>query len=65
MAKRNETRQDNTQTGRGNDFGVDQVPGLGHPQASSRPIENAELNQANPKRTTEVPHPGLRAPNNS
>lgn len=56
--------EDKKQTGRGNDFGVPRVPGLGHVEADTRPIVNQELNQANEKRVTNIPHPGLRAPGN-
>jgi len=62
MAERNSFNQDNTQTGRGNDFGVARSVGLGHPEASSRPIVNAELTPANEKRKTVMPHPGVRHP---
>lgn len=62
MAKRNSFTQDNTQMGRGNTFGVEQPAGLGHPEAESRPIVNAELAHVNQKLVTVMPHPGIRHP---
>jgi len=62
MAKRNESKQDNTQTGRGVDFGVDRVSSLGHPLTQDQPINNKELNQANKKRVSVQSHPGVQSP---
>jgi len=54
--------EDTTQKGRGNDFGMPRRGGPGHPEASSKPIVNAELAPANEKRKTVMPHPGVRHP---
>ena len=54
--------EDKTQMGRGNTFDTPLYAGHGHPEASSKPIVNAELTQVNPKTITVVPHPGIRHP---